>query len=46
MRNFSAISWQEQVTFDDNDNNVHSVLNQNNYLDLYSVSSLKQLSMD
>jgi len=40
MRNFSAISWREQVTFDDNDNNVHLVLDQNNYLDLYSASSL------
>ena len=28
MRNFSAISWREQVTFQWNDNDVHVLLNQ------------------
>jgi hypothetical protein len=32
MRNFSAISWREQVTFQWNDNDVHVLLNQNSWI--------------
>jgi len=46
MSNFSAISWQEQVTFGWHDNDdVHFVLDQHTELDFYSASSLKQQSM-
>ena len=45
MSNFSAISWWEQVTFwRDDDDDVHFVLDQHTWMDLYSASSLKQQS--
>jgi hypothetical protein len=45
-RNFSAISWQEQVNFQRDDDEVRFVLDQYAKLDFYSVSSLKQQSAD
>jgi hypothetical protein len=42
---FSAISWREQVNFQWDDDEVHFVLNQHTVLDLFSASSLKQLSV-
>ena len=43
MNNFSAISWQEQVRFQrDDDDEVRFVLDQRAYLDFYSSSSPKQ----
>jgi len=44
MNNFSAISWQEQVIFNGNDDDVPFVLDQHAELDFYSASSLKQQS--
>jgi hypothetical protein len=41
MRNFSVISWREEVTFQWDDD-VRFVLDQQVGLDLYSASSLKQ----
>jgi hypothetical protein len=41
-RLFSAVSWRQQVIFDDND--VLIVLDQHAWLDLYCASSLKQRS--
>ena len=42
MHNFSTISWREQTTFqlddDDNDDDVHFVLDQHGELDFYSAS--------
>ena len=45
MTNFSAISWQEQVTFwwDDNDD-VCFIPDQHSELDIFSANSLKQQS--
>jgi hypothetical protein len=42
MSNCSAISWREQVIFNDDD--VRFVLDQHAELDFYSASSLKQQS--
>ena len=42
--NFSAIYWQEQVTFQWDDNDVHFVQDQHTELEFYSASSLKQQS--
>jgi len=42
--NYSAISWQEQVNFQWNDDEVRFVLDQHAELDLYSASSLKRQS--
>ena len=44
--NFSAISSQEQVNFQWDDDEVRFVLDQHAYLDFYSASSLKQQSAD
>jgi hypothetical protein len=44
LRNFSAISWREQVNFQWDDDEVRSVLDQHVELDFYSASSLKQQS--
>jgi hypothetical protein len=45
LGNFTAISWREQVNFQlDDVDEVHFVLSQHAYLDLYSASSLKQQS--
>ena len=44
VSNFSAISWQEKVTFRSDDNDVSFVLDQHAELDFYSASSLKQQS--
>ena len=44
LRNFSAISWREQVNFQWDDDEVHFVLDQHAELDFYSASSLKQQS--
>jgi hypothetical protein len=44
--NFSAISWQEQVNFQWNDDEVHFVLDQQALLDFYSASSPKQQFAD
>ena len=47
LGNFTAISWREQVNFQlDDVDEVHFVLSQHAYLDLYSASSLKQQSAD
>jgi hypothetical protein len=45
--NFSAISWREQVNlqWDDNDDEIHFVLDQHAELDFHSASSLKQQSV-
>jgi hypothetical protein len=45
MTNFSAISWQEQVTFwwDHNDD-VRFIPDQHSVLDIFSASLLKQQS--
>ena len=43
---FSAISWQEQVNFQWDDDEVCIVLDQHAYLDCYSAKSLKQQSAD
>ena len=42
MSSIKAISWQEQVTFKWNDEDIRFVLDQHAYLDFYSTSSLKQ----
>ena len=43
IRNFSTISWREQVNFQRDDDEVHFVLDQHPELDfLYSSSSLKR----
>ena len=44
--NFSAISWQEQVNFqrDDDDDEVRFILDHNAELDFYSANSQKQQS--
>ena len=44
--NLSAISWQEQVNFQWDDNEVRFVLDQRAEFDFYSASSLKQHSTD
>ena len=41
MINFSALSWQEQVTFDDD---IQFVLDQHTELNLHRLISLKQQS--
>jgi hypothetical protein len=44
----SPISWREQVNFqwgDDDDDEVHFVLDQHAELDVFSASSLKQQSV-
>jgi hypothetical protein len=47
MSNFSAISWQEQVTFWwDYDDDVRFVLDQHADLDFYSASWLEQQPVD
>ena len=46
IQNFSAISWQEQVNFQWDDDEVHFVLDQHAELDFYSAKSLKQQSAD
>ena len=46
MSNVSAISWREQITFDDMMIMVCFVQDQHAELDFYSVSSLKQHSLD
>ena len=47
VSNFLAISWQEQVTFQwDDDDDVHFVPDKHTELDFNSASSLKQQSMD
>ena len=43
---FLAISWQEQVYFQWDDDEVCFVLDQHTKLDFYSASSLKQQSSD
>jgi hypothetical protein len=43
---FSAISWREQVNFQQDNNEVRFVLDQHAEFDLYSASSLKQQSAD
>jgi hypothetical protein len=40
--NFSAISWEEQINFQWDDDEVHYVLDQHGWLDFYSASSLKK----
>ena len=42
IRNISAISWQEQVTFDRDDNDASFVLDENTELDFDSANSLNQ----
>jgi hypothetical protein len=42
--NFSAISWQEQVNFQWDDDEVRFVLDKHAELDFYSDGSLKQQS--
>jgi hypothetical protein len=44
--NFSAISLQDQVNFQWDDDEVHFVLDQHAELDFYSASSLKQQFAD
>jgi hypothetical protein len=44
--NYSAISWQEQVIFQWDDDEVRFVLDQHADLDLYNARSLKQQSAD
>ena len=44
--NFSVISWQEQVNFQWDDNDVCFLLDQHAKLDFYSASSLRQQSAD
>ena len=46
LSNFSAISWREQVNFQRDDDEVRFVLDQHAELDFYSVSQLKQQSVD
>jgi hypothetical protein len=46
FNNFSAISWQEQVNYQWDDDDVHFVLDQDAELDFYSASSLKQPSVN
>jgi hypothetical protein len=41
---FSAISWQEQVSFQCDDDEASFILNQHAELDFYSASSLKQVA--
>jgi hypothetical protein len=41
----SAISWQEQINFQWDDDEVRFVLDQHAELDFHSASSLKQQSM-
>jgi hypothetical protein len=41
---FSAISWQEQVNFQRDDDEVRFVLDEHDELDFYGASSLKQQS--
>jgi hypothetical protein len=41
--NFSALSWQEQVSFQWDDDEVCLVLDQHAEMDFYSVSSFKQV---
>ena len=43
---FSYISWQEQVNFQWDDDEVRFVLDQHAELDFYIASSLKQQSAD
>ena len=43
---FSAISWQEQVNFQWDDDEVHFILDQHAELDFYIACSLKQQSAD
>jgi hypothetical protein len=43
---FSAISWQEQVNFQWDDDEVHFILDQHVELDFYIACSLKQQSAD
>jgi hypothetical protein len=38
------MSWKEQVNFQSDDDEVRFVLDQHNWLDFYSASSLKQQS--
>ena len=44
---YLAISWREQVTFrqDDDDDDVRIILYQEAFLNLYSIMSLKQQSV-
>ena len=43
---FLAISWREQVNFQWDDDEVLFVLDQHDWLDFYSASSLKQQTAD
>jgi len=38
LNNFTAISWREQVTFQGDDDDIHFVLQQNEYLKFYIAS--------
>jgi hypothetical protein len=42
LSNFSALSWQEQVNFQWDDDEVRFVLDQHAKLNFYSANSLKQ----
>ena len=44
MKDFSTISWREQVNFQRDDDEVSFVLDQHTELDFYSASSPKQQS--
>ena len=44
MRNCSALSWRDQVTFRFDDGDIEFVLDQHTLLDLYNAISLKQQS--
>ena len=44
LRNFPAITWQEQVNFQRDGDEVRFTLDQHAWLDFYSASSLKQQS--
>ena len=44
MSNFRAISWREQVAFQQDADDVRRVLDQHAELDFYSAISLKQQS--
>jgi len=44
IRQFSAISWREQVNFQWHDDEIRFVLDQHAELDFHSASSLKQQS--
>jgi hypothetical protein len=46
VNNLSGISWQEQVTFQWNNDDVFFVLDHHSYLDFYSAISLKQQSAE